>query len=266
MKVTRKQAEDFVHLGEDYYSNLKIIKDMIYVYWGAAWFLWYPFAVAGRGLVNCIILTALVLLYTVAFYILKSDLVKKTYRLRFVTNTVSAGFMYLVFYLFTIFFVNVTDAGSSLWQDIEFTACFLLFPLICAALTLRNIKKNVYDREKPKKIDGQTAGYACFGLGGVALARLLEPHLTQSQAVSVVMILVEVMLLLISLATPSALKMYYAFKYDITESAEGETTSDALVYDITKENITKRVLKIILKAVIVCAAVYMLYGMSQLEA
>ena len=265
MKVTRKQAEDFVHLGEDYYSNLKIIKDMIYVYWGAVWMLWVPYAVVGRGLVNCIILTALVLLYTAAFYILKSDLVKKTYRLRFVTNTVSVAFMYLVFYLFTIFFVNVSDAGSSLWQDIEFTLCFMLFPLVCAALTLRNIKKNVYDRETPKNISGQTAGYACFGLGGMAIARLLEPYITQKQAVSIVMLLVQVLLLLISLTTPNALKLYYAFKYDITESAEGETTSNALVYDITKENIGKRVFKIILKAVIVCAAVYMLYGMSQLE-
>ncbi len=31
MKITRKQAEDFVHFGEDHYSNLKILKDMIYV-------------------------------------------------------------------------------------------------------------------------------------------------------------------------------------------------------------------------------------------
>ena len=42
MKITRNQAEDFVHFGEDHYSNLKILKDMIYVYWGAAWILWIP--------------------------------------------------------------------------------------------------------------------------------------------------------------------------------------------------------------------------------
>ena len=28
MKIIRNQAEDFVHFGEDHYSNLKILKDM----------------------------------------------------------------------------------------------------------------------------------------------------------------------------------------------------------------------------------------------
>ena len=67
MKITRNQAEDFVHFGEDHYSNLKILKDMIYVYWGAAWILWIPFAVAGRGLVFSITMTLLALAYNIAF-------------------------------------------------------------------------------------------------------------------------------------------------------------------------------------------------------
>ena len=41
MKITRNQAEDFVHFGEDHYSNLKILKDMIYVYWVPLGFFGY---------------------------------------------------------------------------------------------------------------------------------------------------------------------------------------------------------------------------------
>ena len=67
MKITRNQAEDFVHFGEDHYLNFKMLKDMNYLYWGAAWLLWIPYVVAGRGLVPCVILTMLALIYNIAF-------------------------------------------------------------------------------------------------------------------------------------------------------------------------------------------------------
>ena len=151
MKITKKQAEDFVHFGEDHYSNFKILKDMVYVYWGAAWILWIPFTVAGRGLVFSIIMTLLALAYNIAFGVLKSNRTEKTYRLRFLTNSISFLFMYLLFYLFTIFFINVSDVGSTLWQDIELSICFITFPFLNILFTLRAIKRDVYDREKPKR-------------------------------------------------------------------------------------------------------------------
>ena len=100
MRVTKKQAEDFVHFGEDHYSNLKIMKDMVCVFWGMAWVLWIPFCVAGRGLVFSVVITVLALLYNVAFCFLKSNLIKKTYRLRFITSSIFFLFIYMFFYLF----------------------------------------------------------------------------------------------------------------------------------------------------------------------
>ena len=98
MSVTKRQAEDFVHFGEEHYLNIKMLKNMNYLYWGAAWLLWVPYVVAGRGLASCVVLTLLALIHNIAFCVLKSDIVKKTYRLRFLTNTVSYSYLYLITY------------------------------------------------------------------------------------------------------------------------------------------------------------------------
>lgn len=261
MVITKKQAEDFVHFGEESYSDLSILKSMIYVYWGAAWFLWIPFAVAGRGLVFSIIITLLALLYNIAFWVLKSDLIKKTYRLRFLTNSISLLFMYLFFYLVPFFFINVSDVGSTLWQDVELTICFILFPLLNILFTLRAIKKNVYDKNKPKKNSGKTVGY--LGVLGMIIGRFLAPFLTQAQAVSMLVFLVEIVLLLISLASPNILRLYFVHKYDIVATVEGETTSDKLGCDIPKKSIGKQILKFVLKVLIIDFLIIMLYAMNQ---
>ena len=36
MSITKRQAEDFVHFGEEHYLNIKMLKNMNYLYWGAA--------------------------------------------------------------------------------------------------------------------------------------------------------------------------------------------------------------------------------------
>ena len=263
MGVTKKQAEDFVHFGEDHYSSLKILKEMIYVYWGAAWLLWVPFSIAGRGLIFSIVITILALLYNIAFCVLRSNLIKKTYKLRFLTNSISVLFMYLIFYLFTIFFINVSDIGSTLWQDIELTICFTLFPLLNILFTLRSIKRNVYDRDKPQRKSSKTTGYLGVGFLGIFIGRILEPFLTQSQAISLVVVLVEILLLLISFVSPNILRLYFAYKYDIDASVKGETTSVLLVCDTPQKSIGRRILKLLLKAFIVGFAIIMLYAMNQ---
>ena len=265
MKITRNQAEDFVHFGEDHYSNLKILKDMIYVYWGAAWILWIPFAVAGRGLVFSITMTLLALAYNIAFWALKSNRTEKTYRLRFLTNSISFLFMYLLFYLFTIFFINVSDVGSTLWQDIELTICFITFPLLNILFTFRAIKRNVYDREKPQRKASEKAMYVGAGFLGMCISRFLEPFLSQSQAISIIVILVEILLLLISFASPNILRLYFAYKYNIVASIEGETTSKLLICNTSKKSIGIRVLKSILKLFIIGFAILMLYAMNQVS-
>ncbi len=234
MNITKKQAEDFVHFGEEHYSNFKTLKDMAYVYWGAAWFLWIPFFIVGRGLVFSIIMTIVALLYSVSIYVLKCNIIKNTYRLRFLTNSVSVIFMYLVFYLFTIFFINITDIGSTLWQDIELTICFITFPLLNVWFTLKAIKKNVYKKDKLKRKSTKTVGYIGAGCLGIFIGRILEPVLTQSQAISILVVLVEILLLLISFASPNILRLYFAYKYDIVTSIEGETTSDLLISNTLK--------------------------------
>ena len=263
MSVTKKQAEDFVHFGEESYSSLKIIKDMVSVYWGAAWLLWSPFSVAGRGLIFCIVITLLALLYNIAFCVLKSNLIKKTYRLRFLTNSISFSSMYLLFYLFIIFFINVSDASSTLWHDIELTICFVLFPSLNILFTLGAIKKDVYDRDKPKSKESNTVGYLVTGCLGIFIGRIVEPSLTQSQAISLIFVLVEILLLLISFASPNVLRLYFAYKYDIVADAEGETVSTALVYNTPKMSIAKRIIKLFTKILIVGFAIIMLYAMSQ---
>ena len=265
MKIIRNQAEDFVHFGEDHYSNLKILKDMIYVYWGAAWILWIPFAVAGRGLVFSIIMTLLALAYNIAFWALKSNRTEKTYRLRFLTNSISFLFMYLLFYLFTIFFINVSDVGSTLWQDIELTIFFITFPLLNILFTFRAIKRNVYDREKPKRKASEKAMYVSAGFLGMCISRFLEPFLSQSQAISIIVILVEILLLLISFASPNVLRLYFAYKHDIVVSVDGETTSAALICNIAKKSIFKQALNVFLKISIIAFAIVMLYAMSQVS-
>lgn len=265
MRVTKKQAEDFVHFGEDSYSSLKILHDMIYVYWGAAWFLWIPFFVAGRGLIFSIVMTLLALLYNIAFCVLRSNLIKKTYKLRFLTNSIFVSFMYLIFYLFTIFFINVSDVGSTLWQDIELTICFMLFPLLNTIFTLRAIKVNAYDRDKPQKKNSKTVGYLGAGFLGIFIGRILESFLTQSQAISLIVVMVEILLLLISFASPNVLRLYFVYKYDIVASVDGETTSALLVCDTPKKSIGRRILKLLLKVLIVGFAIIMLYGMNQVS-
>lgn len=260
MRVTEKAALNFVHFGEDSYSNINMLKNMAYVYWGLVYIMWVPYLVAARGLVFCIVLTILALIYSVAFCILKSSLVKKTYKLRFLTNSVSFLFLYVFFYLFTIFFINVTDAGSTLWQDIELTVCFVLFPILSLLFTLRAIKANIYDREKPKKQNG-SAAYLGTGAIGVLLGRITEPLLTQSQAISVIVILVELLLLLFSLAAPSILRMYYAYKFNIEESVEGESISPLLCF--VSQRGAKRILGFLLKVVIFAFAAASLFGISQ---
>lgn len=265
MRVTKKQAEDFVHFGEDHYSNLKILKDMKYVYLGAAWFLWFIFAVADRGLVPCIIMTVLALVYNVAFDVLKSNRIKKTYRLRFLTNSCSVIYMYLIFYLFPIFFLGASDEGITVWQVIELTVCFIAFPILNALLTLMAVKKDKYDKEKPRKNVG-VAGWAFVGgVVGMSISRILDSFLSQTQEISFMIFIVEILLLLISLATPNILRLYFAHKYDIVASIEGETTSELLVYDSSKTTIGKRVFKTILKIFIFGFAIFMLYGMSQVS-
>lgn len=265
MNITKKQAQDFVHFGEEHYSNLKILKDMIYVYWVAAWLLWFPFAAADRGLVFSITMTLLALVYNIAFCVLKSNRTKKTYRLRFLTNSISFLFMHLIFYLFTIFFINVSDVGSTLWQDIELTFCFLAFPLLNIAFTLRAIKQNAYDKDKPKRNTGKTFGYLGAGFLGMFISRILEPFLTQSQAISIIVILVEILLLLVSFASPNILRLYFAYKYGIVASVEGETTSALLVCDTTPKSTGIRVLNFILKLLIIGFAIVVLYGINQVS-
>ena len=263
MRVTKKQAEDFVHFGEDHYSNIKILKDMVCVFWGMAWVLWIPFCVAGRGLVYSVVITVLALLYNIAFCFLKSNLIKKTYRLRFITNSIFFLFIYMFFYLFIIFFINVSDVGSTLWQDIELTICFITFPLLNILFTFRAIKRNVYDREKPKRKTSEKAMYVGAGFLGMCISRFLELFLSQSQSISIIVILVEILLLLISFASPNILRLYFAYKYNIVASIEGETTSKLLICNISKKSIGIRVLKSILKLFIIGFAILMLYAMNQ---
>ena len=265
MRVTKKQAEDFVHFGEDHYSNLKIMKDMVCVFWGMAWVLWIPFCVAGRGLVFSVVITVLALLYNVAFCFLKSNLIKKTYRLRFITSSIFFLFIYMFFYLFVVFFINISDAGSTLWQDIELTICFLAFPLLNTLFTLRAIKRDVYDREKPQRKTDKTVGYLGTGFAGMLMGRMLEPFVTQTQAISLIVILVEILLLLISFASPNVLRLYFAYKHDIVASVDGETTSAALICNIAKKSIFKQALNVFLKISIIAFAIVMLYAMSQVS-
>lgn len=265
MRITKKQAEDFVHFGEDHYSNLKILKDMVCVFWGMAWVLWIPFCVAGRGLVFSVVITVLALLYNIAFCFLKGNLIKKTYRLRFIANSILFMFIYMFFYLFVIFFINVSDVGSTLWQDIELTICFLAFPSLNILFTLGAIKRDVYDRQKPQRKTGKTVGYLGAGLAGMLISRMLEPFVTQTQAISLIVILVEILLLLISFATPTVLRLYFAYKHDIVASVKGETTSAALICDIAKKSIVKKALNVFLKILIIAFAIVMLYAMSQVS-
>lgn len=265
MTVTQKQAEDFVHFGEDHYSNLNILRNMIYVYWGAAWLLWVPFSATGRGLIFCIVITLLALLYNIAFCVLKSNSIKKTYRLRFLTNSISFSFMYLIFYLFTISFINVSDIGSTLWQDIELTICFIVFPLLNILFTLRAIRKNVYDKENPKRKTGKTVVCLVTGFWGVFIGRSLEPFLTQDQAISLIVVLVEILLLLISFACTNILRLYYAYRYDIVVGVEGETTTVSLICDTTEKSNFKQILKFLLKLLIFSLAIIVLYGINQIS-
>lgn len=263
MGITKEQAENFVHFGEDHYSNFKTLKDMIYVYLGAAWFLWIPFVVDGRGFVFNIILTALAFIYIIAIYFLKSNFVKKTYRLRFLTNSLSYLFMYLLFYLFPLFFINVSDVGSTLWQNIELTICFIVFPLTSLFVTLIAIKKNAYDRDTPKRNIVKISIFP--GVLGILIGRILEPMITQSQAISILVIITEVLLLLISFASPSILRLYFAYKYKIVAGIDGEESSPDLIYDMPKKKIGIRMMKLIFKIMIVGFAIAMLYGMHQVS-
>lgn len=264
MAVTKKQAEDFVRFGEDHYSSLKILKNMIYVYWGATWILWVPFAVAGRGLVFCIVITLLALLYTTAYYVLKSNRIQKTYRLRFLTNSISISFMYLFFYLFTIFIINVTDIGSTLWQDCELTICFAAFPLLNVLFTLRAIKKNAYDKDKPKMRTGIIVKCSYAAFFGMFIGRILERYLTQSQSISLIIFLVEIVLFFMSFASSSILRAYFAYKQDIVADAKGDTAS-ALLVDDSKKSIGIRMVNFLLKVLLFGFAIIMLYAMSQLD-
>ncbi len=265
MNITKKQAEDFVHFGEDHYLNFKMLKDMNYLYWGAAWLLWVPYVVAGRGLVPCVILTLLALIYNIAFCILKSKLVKKTYRLRFLTNTISYSYLYLIAYLFTIFFINASDVGITLRQSIELTLCFVAFPILNIIFTLRAIKKNAFSKEKPKKSVGAVGWSIGAGLVGMSLGRIFDPYLSQKQAVVLVIFIVELLLLLFSLATHNILRVYFACKYNIVASVEGETVSEALVYDYSKNKLGILILKIILKVFVAIVAIVMLYGINKVS-
>ena len=265
MSVTKKQAEDFVHFGEDHFLNFKMLKDMNYLYWGAAWLLWVPFVVAGRGLVPCVILTILALIYNIAFCVLKSNVVKKTYRLRFLTNTISYSYLYLITYFFTISFINASDVGITLRQSMELTLCFVIFPIFNIIFTLRAIKKNAFNREKPKKSVGAVRWSIGAGVTGILLGRRLDPYLSQKQAVVLVIVIVELLLLLFSLAIPNVLRVYFAYKYDIVASVEGETTSNTLVYDTSKNKLGIRILKIILKVFVAVVAIVMLYGIKKVS-
>lgn len=265
MKITRNQAEDFVHFGEDHYLNFKMLKDMNYLYWGAAWLLWILYVVAGRGLVPCVILTMLALIYNIAFCVLKSDLVKKTYRLRFLTNTILYSYLYLITYFFTISFINASDVGITLRQSIELTLCFVIFPILNIIFTLRAIKKNAFNKEKPKKSVGAVRWSIGAGFAGISLGRILDPYLSQKQAVALVVVIVELLLLLFSLAIPNVLRVYFAYKYDIVASVEGKTTSEALFCDASKTKLGIRILKIILKVFVVVVAIVMLYGINKVS-
>lgn len=265
MSITKRQAEDFVHFGEEHYLNIKMLKNMNYLYWGAAWLLWVPYVVAGRGLASCVVLTLLALIHNIAFCVLKSDIVKKTYRLRFLTNTVSYSYLYLITYFFTISFINASDVGITLRQSIELTLCFVIFPILNIILTLRAIKKNAFNKEKPKKSAGVVGWSMGGGLAGISLGRMLDPYLNQKQAAFLVIVIAELLLLLFSLATPNALRVYFAHKYDIVASVEGETKSDVLVYDTTKNKLGIRILKMILKVFATILAIVMLYGINKVS-
>ena len=185
---------------------------------------------------------------------------KESKSLRYV---VAIGFG--IFYLFTIFFINVSDVDSTLWQDIELTICFITFPLLNILFTFRAIKRNVYDREKPKRKTSEKAMYVGAGFLGMCISRFLEPFLSQSQAISIIVILVEILLLLISFASPNILRLYFAYKYNIVASIEGETTSKLLICNTPKKSIGIRVLKSILKLFIIGFAILMLYAMNRVS-
>ena len=137
--------------------------------------------------------------------------------------------------------------------------------MLNSLFTLRAIKQNVYDREKPRRKNTNTAWYAGAGFLGMTISRFLEPLLTQTQAISMIVILVEILLLLLSLATPNILRLYFVHKYNIVTSIEGETTSPLLVYDTSRKSIGKRILKVLLKVLIFGFAVIMLYAMTQVS-
>ena len=81
----------------------------------------------------------------------------------------------------------------------------------------------MYDKEKPQRKTGKTVGYLGAGFAGMLMGRMLEPFVTQVQAISLIVILVEILLLLISFASPNVLRLYFAYKHDIVASVEGET-------------------------------------------
>ncbi|MBQ7328720.1 MAG: hypothetical protein IJX01_02290, partial [Oscillospiraceae bacterium] len=65
--------------------------------------------------------------------------------------------------------------------------------------------------------------------------------------------------------SPNILRLYFAYKYNIVASIEGETTSKLLICNTSKKSIGIRVLKSILKLFIIGFAILMLYAMNQVS-
>ena len=132
-------------------------------------------------------------------------------------------------------------------------------------ITLISIKKDRFSKEKPKKIiiaPGLT--FSVWWIGRT-IGKAIFSDLIQEQSIAVGLFIAELLLLIFSISFHSVLRLYYSFKYNIVTSINGETTSDALIYDASKTKAFIKIMKIIFKVVVAVFAIACLYGISQVS-
>ncbi len=262
--MKKENAISFVRFNENNYLSYNLMRSTVFLDWFFLFFSLVAFFAFGEGLVGVISLGVIALIYTSWSLLIKYQVVKNTYRLRFFNNLIEVIHMYLLFYMFIMVIANVSDVGATLWQNIEFTVLLVAFPIIANVAMYIAVRKGNFLNKKSKPIGNVQVAATIGAAIGVFASRTLELFsISQEQAINILFVLGEILFLLLSFAAPIYLKCYYAVKYDIITDEEGNNVSKQLLYVPKQESKGKKIGKILLAIVIILFAVLILIGITQ---
>ncbi len=262
--MKKENVISFVRLNENNYISFDLMRGTVFVDYFFLFFSLVAFFASGRCFVGVISLGAIAILYTTWCLLIKYQVVKNTYRLRFFNTLIEVIHMYLLFYVFFMFIANVSDVGATLWQNIEFTAVLIASPIIANVAMYIAVRKGKFLNKKSKPIGNVQFAATIGAVIGVSTSRALEFFsISQEQTINILFILGEILFLLLSFGAPIYLKCYYAVKYDIITDEEGNNSSSRLLYVPKQESKGKKIGKILLAIVIILFAVLILIGIAQ---